>query len=140
MYESCLQKQEAVKALFSECKTDEEKFEKIISIGRELPKMDPKYRTPDNQVKGCQSLMYLHTQKEGETLVFKGESNALISAGLAALLIKVYSGETPETILKCPPDFLEDLGISSSLTPNRANGLYSMHMRMKQDALKALVH
>ena len=74
-----------------------------------------------------------------DKIIFEAESDALISAGLAALLTQVYSGETPEVILKCPPSYIEELGINSSLTPNRASGLYSMHLQMKQEALKLLV-
>lgn len=134
MYESCRQKQSDVKAFFHG--TTEERYQQIIRLGRELPPLSPDKRTPENLVKGCQSATYLYSRLEDGKVYFEGTSDALISAGLAALLIKVYSGETPETILKCPPDFLEELGISASLTPNRASGLYSMHLRMKQDALK----
>ena len=76
--------------------------------------------------------MYLYTNSSEGKIVFQGSSDALISQGLAALLIRIYSGESPETILKCPPNFLEELGIPASLSPNRANGLYSLHLRMKQ--------
>ena len=84
--------------------------------------------------------MHLLTSKEEGKLYFQAESDALISKGLAALLIAVYSGESPEAILKCPPSYLEEIGITASLTPNRANGLYSIHLRMKQEALKALIN
>lgn len=80
--------------------------------------------------------MYLRSFYDNGIIVFEAASDALISAGLAALLIQVYSNETPEAILKCPPTFLESTGLSASLTPSRANGLYSIHLRMKQDALK----
>ncbi len=83
--------------------------------------------------------MYLHSFLLEDKIFFEPESDALISSGLAALLTQVYSGETPEVVLKCPPTYLDELGISASLTPNRANGLYSIHLRMKQDALKMLV-
>jgi cysteine desulfuration protein SufE len=83
--------------------------------------------------------MYLYSTFQDGTVYFAAESDALISSGLAALLLAVYSGETPEAILKCPPNFLEELGISASISPNRANGLYSIHLRMKQDALKWLL-
>lgn len=138
-YPSCDQKQQEVKALFAECKTEESKYEKIIELGRKMPPLDAEYKIADNIVKGCQSTMYLHSYMEDGKVFFKGQSDALISSGLADLLIMVYSGETPEAILKCPPDYLEELGISASLTPNRANGLYSIHLRMKQDALKHLM-
>ena len=101
--------------------------------------MQPQLKTADNLVKGCQSIMYLHSRMEGDVVMFEAESDALISAGLAMLLLKVYNGEPPEVILKCPPNYLEELGISASLTPNRANGLYSIHLRMKQDALRLMM-
>ena len=94
-------------------------------------------------MKGCQSQTYLVSEfvmLEGgvKTLFFRAESDALISAGLAALLIQVYAGESPDTILTCPPVFLQQLRLDKLLTPNRANGLYSMHVKMKQLALVSL--
>lgn len=139
MFQSCLEKQEQVKALFSTTRSEEEKYQKIIELGRTLAHLKNEDKTAGNLVKGCQSAMYLKSWMDQGKVYFAGESDALISAGLAAILIQVYSGETPEVILKCPPDYLEQLGISVSLTPSRANGLYSIHLRMKQDALKFLI-
>jgi cysteine desulfuration protein SufE len=139
MYESCLEKQAQIKKMFEFCQTEESKYGKIIELGRTLPPIDAAYKIPDNRVKGCQSTMYLHSKYQEGHVYFVAESDALISSGLAFLLVFVYSGQTPEAILKCPPTFLEELGITASLTPNRANGLYSLHLRMKQDTLKYLV-
>jgi cysteine desulfuration protein SufE len=139
MYEECLKKQENVKEMFAVCKTDEEKYQKIIALGHALPPFDPAQKIPENEVKGCQSLTHLFTKQEKGLVYFQVFSDALISAGLGALLLLVYSGEAPETILKCPPDYLEQLGIRASLSPSRANGLYSIYLRMKQEALKCLV-
>lgn len=139
MLENCLQKQQDMIQLFSKCSSQEQKYEVIIELGRQAKGLEPQYKIPENLVKGCQSTMYLRSWIEGENLYFQGESDALISAGLAQLLLAVYSGEPPEVILKCPPDYLETIGISASLTPNRANGLYSIHLRMKQEALKKLM-
>lgn len=139
MYNTCLEKQDQVRKLFAACHKEEDKYQKIIELGHQLPPLDAAYKVPENIVKGCQSIVYLHSSMENDKVRFEVESEALISAGLAAILIKVYSGETPEAILKCPPTYLEDLGISASLTPSRANGLYSIHLRMKQDALKWLI-
>lgn len=138
-FQSCMDKQKQVKALFAQCPNEEAKYEKIIELGRQHPLLAAAYKTPENIVKGCQSIVYMRGYMQGDAVVFEGESEALISSGLAMILIKVYSGETPEAILKCPPTYLEELGISASLTPNRANGLYSIHLRMKQDALKFLM-
>lgn len=139
MFESCLEKQNHIKELFAGCRDEEAKYGKIIELGKNLRKLHTDLQIKENLVDGCQSQLYLHTELRDDKLFFEADSDALISAGLAYLLITVYSGETPETVLKCPPTFLEELEISSSLTPNRANGLYSLHLRMKQEALKCLV-
>lgn len=136
MFESCINKQNQIRSIFNSLPSEELKYEKIIELGRELLPLPLENKIPENLVHGCQSTMYLHAELIDGRIVFHAASDALISAGLAAILIGVYSGETAETILKCPPDYLEDLGISASLTPNRANGLYSIHLRMKQDAFK----
>ncbi len=134
--QSCLEKQAAVKQLFAACISEESKYERIIALGKGNPPLNPEDKVPVNLVAGCQSMMYLHSFLENGVVHFAAESDALISSGLAAILIKVYSGEPPEVILKCPPTYLEELGIHASLTPNRSNGLYSIHLRMKQEALK----
>lgn len=139
MFESCLAKQNLIKEMLLACPNDESKYAKIIELGRQLPKLAEIHKVPDNLVKGCQSQMYLHAYLCGNEVIFEAEADALISAGLAALLIRVYSGETPEVILKCAPTFLDELGINASLTPNRANGLYSLHLQMKQEALRLLM-
>lgn len=140
MFKSCLDKQAAIKALFSVCESLDEKYQKIIDLGRQQAKLNTRYKIPENIVPGCQSIMHLHSYCENGLIYFEAESEALISSGLAAILLLVYSGETPETVLKCPPEYLEELGIQASLTPSRANGMYSIHLRMKQDALKSIVN
>jgi len=139
MYESCLVKQRQIIDLFLACPSEEAKYEKLIEMGRRQTPLAANYKIPENLVKGCQSQMYLHSFWSGDNIIFEADSDALISAGLASLLVQVYSGETPEVVLKCPPSYLDEIGISASLTPNRASGLYSMHLRMKQEALKMLV-
>ncbi len=139
-YRSCFAKQQRVKLLFSTCLTPESKYEKIILLGRELPSFPPELKLPAYLVKGCQSQMYLHTTFHEGCLRFKTFSEALISAGLSALLLAVYNDETPETLLGCPPLFLEELGIHSSLSPGRSNGLSSLFLRMKQDAVNFLIN
>lgn len=139
MFESCLSKQNQMKALFHQCPSEDAKYQKIIELGRQQPPLEARHKTSENIVKGCQSVMYLHSFLKDGATYFEAESEALISLGLAAILIQVYNGESPEVVLKCPPTYLEELGISASLTPNRANGLYSVHLKMKQDALKLLI-
>lgn len=134
--QSCLDKQKYILNLFSQCPDSESKYQKIIELGKNLPRLDPRNKIPANMVNGCQSIMYLHAYLKQGLVFFETESDALISSGLAAILTTVYSGESPETILKSYPDYLEKLGLSASLTPSRANGLYSIHLKMKQDALR----
>lgn len=139
MFETCLQKQKKIIDAFDLLSDEESKYDYLIKLGKESPKLEPKFKVQENIVQGCQSTMYLRSYMKDELMVFEGESDALISAGLASLLIAVYSEETPLAILKCPPDFIEKVGLAERLTPNRANGLFSIHLRMKQEALKALV-
>lgn len=132
-------KQEEVVQLFAACTTPEERYAKLIALGRSLEAVPPEQRVPANEVPGCQSRMYLYSRSEGGRIYFRAESEALVSAGLAAVLILAYSRLSPEAILKCPPTYLEALQLHRSLTPNRSNGLYSIHLKMKQDALKLLL-
>ncbi len=117
----------------------EQVYQQIMLFGKQLPPFDPEWKKEENLVPGCQSIMYLHASLKEGRLYFAAHSEALISAGLAAILISVYDGETPETILKAEPTFLEELNIPGSLTPGRANGLASLWLKMKQAALKALI-
>jgi cysteine desulfuration protein SufE len=138
MDETFKKKCEEIKKKFAPLST-EERYQLLMEMGRQLPPFPENLKTPEKIVRGCQSLLYLHTTIQGSKLYFLVSSDALISAGLAALLVAVYSGETAETILKCPPDFISELGITASLSPSRSNGLAQIHLRMKQEALKSLV-
>jgi len=130
---------EKIKESFSKCSSQEEVYQKIMEWAKHLPPFQSEWKVEANLVPGCQSVMYLHACfKEGK-LFFAAHSDALISTGLAAILIEAYSGMDPEILLKTPPTFLDDLGIPSSLTPGRANGLASLFLKMKQEALKCLL-
>lgn len=138
MAKTVVEKTEEIKKIFAPL-TAEQRYARLIELGRQLPSFPAECKTEDRQVKGCQSLLYLAAHVEEGKLYFQASADALISAGLAALLIAVYSGESAETILTYPPTFISELGLSSSLSPNRSNGLAHIHLRMKQEALKALV-
>jgi len=127
-----------MKNLFKNCLSAEDRYQKIIELGRSLPSMGANHKIPENTVQGCQSITYLYTELKDGKLYFTASSDALISAGLAALLIHAYNGYPPEALIKEKPLFLEELGISSSLTPSRSNGVHSMFLRMQKDALKFL--
>lgn len=137
-FESCLAKQNEIVELFSGCSSPQMKYEKIIELGRDLSPYPIELKTLDRLVKGCQSELYLATFFTDGKVHFMSYSEALISAGLAALLISAYQDEPPEAIISCPPRFLEELGIQDSLSPSRSNGLSSLFLRMRQEAVKFL--
>ena len=129
---------ENLRKIFISTLSSEERYLRIIDLGRTLGAYPDKLRIPNLQVSGCQSTLYLSSKFSDGKIFFEAHSDALISAGLAAILIFVYSGQTPEEILKTPPSFLNELGILSSLSPSRSNGLANIHLRMKRDALLAI--
>ncbi len=136
MFESCLKKQEEVKKLFAPCTNLEDRYQLIIDLGRKQTPLPPEDKIDQTRVIGCQSNMFLKAYLQNNRCQFLTESDALISAGLGVLLTLVYSDEPAETVLKCPPSYLDELNIRASLTPGRANGLASLYLRMKQEALK----
>lgn len=119
--------------------SSEQKYHLLIEMGKELSPFKNEYKTEENRVHGCQSKLYLYSYELKGKIFFEASADALISAGLAALLISIYSGETAETILQRAPDFLQTLGIQASLSLNRSNGLAYIHLKMKQDALKFIL-
>lgn len=127
-------------SLFSECKTPEAIYEKIIILGKSLPKPPSELlngKTENHLVKGCQSTVFIFSEIDSTgRMSYYIDSDALISSGLASLLLYIYQGEKAEFILFCPPLFIGDLQLNLTLSPGRSNGLASMYSRMKQDALK----
>lgn len=139
MFENCLKKQEMIRQLFQDCTTLEERYQKIIDLGRTQTGLESHWKQEEYRVQGCQSNMYLRSEYVQGRCLFVTDADALISAGLGVLLTRVYSGEPPEVVLKCPPTYLEDLKIQASLTPGRVNGLASLYLKMKQEALKMML-
>lgn len=137
MFESCLEKQKKLKDLFVGLERDAQ-YQKIIELGQNLRKMNEADKVDENRVYGCQSRMYVKVRMDDDKLFFEASSDALISAGLAALLLSIYNEETPETVLKCPPTVLKELAIPSLLSPSRSNGLAALFTRMQQEAIKHL--
>jgi cysteine desulfuration protein SufE len=136
MEESFKKNCEEIKNKFANL-TLEERHNLLIDWGRKLPLFPDSLKTAPNLVSGCQSTLYIASEFKDGKVFFQATADALISAGLAALLIKAYSGLTPETILKSPPTFLTDLNLS--LSPNRSNGLAHIHLRIQQEALRYLL-
>ena len=134
-----INKIEALKNQFSSLGSREALYQKIMERSKRLPPFKEEWKQEANRVTGSQRVMYLYSISENGHVYFYYSSDALISSGLAAILIDIYSGEPPDSILLTPPAFLEELGIPSVLTPGRANGLASLYLKMKQEAVKYLL-
>lgn len=132
---SCLTKQHRIKQRFAHCLSPQQTYEKIIELGKTLPSYPEEFKQNSNLVQGCQSVMYLHAELRERHIYFFAHSDALISSGLAALLLLAYNEETPEAILTCPPLFLNELGINASLSPGRSNGLASLFQTIQKHAM-----
>jgi cysteine desulfuration protein SufE len=113
----------------------DDKYEYIIQLGKELPLIDPQYKTDDRLIKGCQSRVWLHVDYRDGKLFFTADSDAVITKGLISLLIKVLSGHTPKEIIDANITFIDTIGLSSHLSPTRSNGLLSMLKQIKLYAL-----
>jgi cysteine desulfuration protein SufE len=109
----------------------DDKYEYIIQLGKELPLIDPQYKKDENLIKGCQSRVWLHTDFKDGKLLFTADSDAVITKGLIALLIKVLSGHTPKEIIDANISFIDAIGLNSHLSPTRSNGLLSMLKQIK---------
>ena len=115
-------------ALFSDW---EDKYEYIISLGKELPLISEQYKNEEHLVRGCQSRVWLHAEKQGENIVFTADSDAIITKGLIALLVKVFSNQPAKEVAKTDLAFIDTIGLKEHLSPNRSNGLVSMIQKMK---------
>lgn len=109
----------------------ESKYEYIIDMGKQLPKLDERFKTEDNIIKGCQSLVWLHAHMENGQLIFEADSDAIIVRGLVSMLVKVLSGHTPEEVAGADLYFMERIGLHRHLAQTRSNGLASMVKQMR---------
>ncbi len=124
-----------ISTLFFDCKSPNSLYEKIISLGSLLPKMNDENKIEKNLVNGCQSKTYIFTSlKEGKILI-EADSDALISKGICGILYFVYNKTEPTEILKHEPTFIRELNIQKSLSPNRSNGLIQILNKIKKDTL-----
>jgi cysteine desulfuration protein SufE len=113
----------------------EGKYEHLIELGKSLPQIKEEYKTDDRLIKGCQSKVWLHSEKQGDEIVFTADSDAIITKGMVALMIRVLSHQQPQDILKTDLSFINKIGLTEHLSPTRANGLVSMIKQMKLDAM-----
>jgi cysteine desulfuration protein SufE len=112
-----------------------DKYEHLIELGKSLPLIDSKYKTADYLIKGCQSLVWLNAEFKDGKVIFTADSDAIITKGLIALLVRVLSNQTPDDIANAQLTFIEKINLKEHLSPTRSNGLLMMVKQMKTYAL-----
>lgn len=112
-----------------------DRYQLLIDLGSEQEGLPAEYKTDNNLIEGCQSRVWLQADYVNGKVVFRAESDALIVKGIVSLLIKVYSGRTPDEILENEPYFVEAIGLKEHLSPTRSNGLVAMIKQMRLYAL-----
>tara|TARA_B100000927_G_scaffold277784_1_gene259743 strand:+ start:227 stop:652 length:426 start_codon:yes stop_codon:yes gene_type:complete len=112
-----------------------QRYEHMIDLGKSLPLIKEKYKTDDNIIKGCQSKVWMHAELEETKLIFTADSDAIITKGIIAILIRVFSKQHPDEILNADTKFIDQIGLKEHLSPTRANGLVSMIKQIKMYAL-----
>ena len=112
-----------------------EKYEYLIELGKSIPLIDPKFKTDDNLIKGCQSKVWIHAEIKNNNVLFYADSDAIITKGIIAILIRVFSNQEPKNILESDTKFIDKIGLKEHLSPTRANGLVSMIKQIKIYAL-----
>ncbi|WP_323787605.1 SufE family protein [Psychroserpens sp.] len=113
----------------------EERYQYMIDLGKTLPLIDEHYKTDDNIIKGCQSKVWVHADLKGDKIAFTADSDAIITKGIIAILIRVFSNQRPKDIIEADTDFIDQIGLKEHLSPTRANGLVSMIKQLKMYAI-----
>ena len=116
----------------------EQKYEHLIDLGKSLPLIDPAFKTDDRIIQGCQSRVWLNAQENDGKVIFTADSDAIITKGMVALMVRVLSNQKPEDIVKADMAFVDKIGLKEHLSPTRANGLVSMINQMKKEAVKSI--
>ncbi len=127
--------QDEIIAEFNDFEDWLDRYQLLIDLGSEQEPLPKEYMTENNLIEGCQSRVWLQADFVDGNVIYRAESDALIVKGIIALLIKVYSGHTPEEILSSEPYFVEAIGLKEHLSPTRSNGLLSMIKQMRLYAL-----
>ena len=112
-----------------------ERYEYIIELGKSIPLIDAKHKVDDNLIKGCQSQVWIHAELKKNNVLFYADSDAIITKGIIAILIRVFSNQEPKNILESDTKFIDQIGLKEHLSPTRANGLVSMIKQIKIYAL-----
>jgi len=113
----------------------EERYQYMIDLGKTLPLIAPEFKTDDNIIKGCQSKVWVHAELKETQLEFTADSDAIITKGIIAILIRTFSNQHPKDILDANTDFIDQIGLKEHLSPTRANGLVSMIKQIKMYAI-----
>ena len=127
--------QDEIVAEFSMFDDWDERFQYVIDLGKTLPLIEEQHKTEINTIKGCQSKVWLHGGEVGGKVIFTADSDAIITKGIIAILIHVFSNQKAEDILGADTKFIDEIGLKEQLSPTRANGLVSMIKQIKMYAL-----
>lgn len=112
-----------------------DRYEYIIELGKSLPMIDAQYKLDENLIKGCQSKVWLYSELENDTIKYTADSDAILTKGIVALLLRVFSNQKPAEILNAETHFIDEIGLKEHLSPTRANGLVSMVKQIKMYAI-----
>lgn len=112
-----------------------QRYEYMIDLGKTLPLIAAEFKTDDNIIKGCQSKVWVHAELKDNELEFTADSDAIITKGIIAILIRVFSNQHPKDILASDTSFIDQIGLKEHLSPTRANGLVSMIKQIKMYAI-----
>ena len=112
-----------------------QKYEYIIELGKTIKPIDDKNKVDSNLIKGCQSKLWLHAELKNGKVIYTADSEAIITKGIAAVLLRVFSNQTPVDIINSDVDYIDKIGLKEHLSPTRANGLVSMVKQLKYYAL-----
>ena len=114
----------------------EAKYEHLIDLGKALPIIKEELKTDNKIIKGCQSRVWLNAELNNDTIVYTADSDAIITKGMVALMVRVLTNQKPQDVIKANLEFINKIGLTEHLSPTRANGLVSMIKQMKLEALK----
>ncbi len=113
----------------------EERYQYMIDLGKTLPLIDEQYKTEDYIIRGCQSKVWVHAEMNADKVIFTADSDAIITKGIIAILIRVFSDQHPKDIIESHTEFIDQIGLKEHLSPTRANGLVSMIKQIKMYAI-----
>lgn len=112
-----------------------ERYEYIIELGKSLPLIEEQYKVEENLIRGCQSKVWLYAKKQDDKIVFTADSDAILTKGIIAILIRTFSNQKAVDVMNADISFIDDIGLKEHLSPTRANGLVSMLKQIKLYAI-----